>query len=96
MLNAKAVKDGTSSELRQLHDTFQHHLRSLKAQDKLDFDRFMTTLGRSKLDSQTIIEWQIFTQAEKDVPSYTKFHEFLDFRATTTELTSFDANQRKT
>ena len=45
LLNAKPVKDGTSMELRQLHDTFQHHLRSLKAQDKLDFDRFMTTLG---------------------------------------------------
>ena len=93
LLNAKPVKDGTSSELRQLHDTFQHHLRSLKAQDKLD--RFMTTLSESKLDSQTMIEWQTFTQAEKDVPSYTKFHEFLDLRATTTELTSVDENQRK-
>ena len=55
----------------------------------------MTTLGESKLDSQTMIEWQKFTQAEKDVPSYTKFLEFLDLRATTTELTSFDGNQRK-
>jgi hypothetical protein len=27
LLNAKPVKDGTISELRQLHDTFQHHLR---------------------------------------------------------------------
>ena len=71
LLNAKPVKDGTSSELRQLHDTFQHHLRSLKAQDKLDFDRFMTALGKSKLNPQTMIEWQKFTQADKDVPSYT-------------------------
>ena len=55
----------------------------------------MTALGKSKLDPQTMIEWQKFTQAEKDVPSYTKFLEFLDLRATTTELTSFDANQRK-
>jgi hypothetical protein len=78
-LNTKPVKDGTSSELRQLHYTFQHHLRSLKAQDKLDFDRFMTTLGESKLDSQTMIEWQKFTQAEKDVPSYTNVLHHIHF-----------------
>ena len=95
LLNAKPVKDGTSSELRQLHDTFHHHLRSLKAQDKLDFDRFMTVLSESKLDSQTMIEWQKLAQAEKDVPSYTKFLEFLDLRATTTELTPYECNQRK-
>ena len=41
-----------------------------------------------------MIEWQKFTQAEKDVPSYIMFLEFLDLRAKTTELTSFDANQR--
>jgi hypothetical protein len=41
----------------------------LKAQDKLDFDRFMTVLGESKLDSQTTIEWQKFTQGERDVSS---------------------------
>ena len=55
----------------------------------------MTALGESKLDSQTMIEWQKFTQTEKDVPSYVKLLEFLDLRATTTELPSFDTNQRK-
>ena len=55
----------------------------------------MKALGKSKLDPQTVTKWQKLTQAEKDVPSYTKFLEFLDLRATTTELTSFDDNQRE-
>ena len=55
----------------------------------------MKALGTSKLYPQTVIEWQKLTQAEKDVPSYTKFLEFLHLRATTTELTSFDDNKRE-
>lgn len=30
ILNTKPMKDGSSGELRKLHDTFQRHLRSLK------------------------------------------------------------------
>ena len=37
LLKAKYLKDGSFSELRNLHDTFQHHLRSLKALKKLNF-----------------------------------------------------------
>ena len=33
----KPMKDGSSGELRKLHDTLQHHLRSLKAMEQLDF-----------------------------------------------------------
>ena len=95
LLNVKTLKDGSSVELRQLYDTFQHHLRSLKALDKLDFDRFMTALGESKLDPVTMVEWQKFTQTEKDVPDYHKFLEFLDLRATATELTSHDPSHKK-
>jgi len=58
ILNIKPMKDGSSGELRKLHDTLQHHLRSLKAMEQLDFERFMTTLGECKLDSLTIVEWQ--------------------------------------
>ena len=95
LLNVSPVKNGSSMELRQLHDTLQHHLRSLKAMDKLDFERFITALGESKLDPLTMVEWQKFTQLDKDVPNYHKFLEFLDLRSTATELASFDAGHKK-
>ena len=95
ILNIKPMKDGSSGELRKLHDTLQHHLRSLKAMEKLDFERFMTALGECKLDNLTIVEWQKSTQTEKDVPGYEKFLEFLDPRATATELTPQETGQRK-
>ena len=78
LLKAKYLKDGSPSELRNLHDTFQHHLRSLKALKKLNFGQFITALGKSKLDTTTMIEWQKFTQGETDVPDYEKFLQFLD------------------
>ena len=86
LLKARYLKDGSSSELRNLHDTFQHHLRSLKALKKLNFGQFITALGESKLDPTTMIEWQKFTQGETDVPDYEKFLDFLDLRAKATEF----------
>jgi len=47
------------------------------------------------LDPLTMVEWQKFTQQDKDVPDYHKFLEFLDWRSTATELTSFDASHKK-
>ena len=95
ILNIKPMKDCSSGELRKLHDTLQHHLQSLKAMEKLDFERFMTALGECKLDNLTIVEWKKSTQTEKDVPEYEKFLEFLDLRATATELTPQETGQRK-
>ena len=54
----------------------------------------MTALGECKLDSLTKVEWQKSTQTEKDVPGY-EFLEFLDLRATATELTPQETSQRK-
>ena len=86
------MKDGSSGELRKLHDTLQHHLRSLKAMDQLDFERFMTALGECKLDDLTMVEWQKSIQAEKQVPGYDKFLEFL---ATATELAPHETGPKK-
>ena len=62
------MKDGSSAEFRKLHDTLQHHLRTLKAiGTQLHFERLMTTLGECKLDNLSIVEWQKSTQTEKDV-----------------------------
>ena len=42
-----------------------------------------------------MVEWQKYTQAEKDIPDYHKFLECLDLQATATELTTLDGNSRK-
>ena len=63
--------------------------------DKLDFERFITALGESKLGPLTMVEWQKFTQQDKDVPDYHKVLEFLVWRSTATEQTSFDASHKK-
>jgi len=89
------MKDGSSGDLRRLHDPLQHHLRSLKAMEQLDFERYMTALGECKLDNLSMVEWQKSTRTEKDVPGYKKFLEFLDLRATATELTPQEIGQRK-
>jgi len=71
-------------------------LRSLKALGKLDFKRFVTALGKIKLNPLTIVEWQKFTQPENDVPEYHKFLEYLDFKTTATEVENYDHySQRK-
>jgi len=94
-LNLKPMKDGSSGELRKLHDTLQHHLRSLKAMDQLDFERFMTALGECKLDDPTMVYWQKSIQAEKQVPGYDKLLEFLDLQATATELAPHETGPKK-
>ena len=73
LLKAKYLKDGPPAELRNLHDTFQHHLRSLKALKKLNFSQFITALGETKLDPTTMVEWQKFTQGETAVLQYHQY-----------------------
>ena len=52
-------------------------------------------LEECKRDSLTIVEWQKSSQTEKDVPGCEKFLEFLDLRATATELTPQETSLRK-
>eukprot|EP00794_Sanderia_malayensis_P010236 gene10236-11286_t len=95
LLQTRSLKDGSSSELRQLHDTFQHNLRSLKALNQLNFDQFITALAETKFDPTTMIEWQKHCQNEKEVPGYEKLLQFLDLRATATELTNFEPSYKR-
>ena len=60
----------------------------MKALGQLDFERFITALGECKFDPVTMVEWQKFTQKEKEVLDYHKLLEFLDLRSTATELTT--------
>ncbi|KAK2565610.1 hypothetical protein P5673_010738 [Acropora cervicornis] len=91
LLNVKPSKDGSSAELRQLHDTLQHHLRSMKVLGQLDFERFITALGESNLNLVAMT----FTQKEKEVPDYHQLLEFLDLRLTATELTTHYTDHKK-
>ena len=61
----------------------------------MDFERFITALGESKLDPATMVEWQKFTQKEKGVPDYHQLLEFLDLRSTATELTTHYPDRKK-
>lgn len=42
-----------------------------------------------------MVKWQKFTQTDKDVLDYHRFLEFLDLRATSTELTSYNSGPKK-
>ena len=42
-----------------------------------------------------MVEWQKFTQKEKEVPDYHKLLEFLDLRSTATELTTHHPDRKK-
>ncbi len=61
IIEAPALKDGNSRELRRLHDTVSQHLRALKAMDLDPTGSFITSLLELKLDTNTMFEWQKHT-----------------------------------
>ena len=73
IIDAKPLTDGSGKELRQLHDTVQQHLRALKAMDYEPSGPFVTSILELKLDADTMIEWQRYSQNELDVPHYQEF-----------------------
>ena len=81
----QALKEGNGRELRRLHDTVQQHLRALKALGNEPSGPFITSLLELKLDSNTMFEWQKFSQESVDVPHYNKLLEFLNLRAQASE-----------
>ena len=80
-----ALKDGTSKELRRLHDTAQQHLHALKAMGYEPPGLFVTSLLELKLDTNTMFEWQRHSQESADVPHFSKLLEFLNLRAQASE-----------
>ena len=85
ILEAIPLKDGTGKELRRLHDVVQQHLRALKAMDYEPAGPFITSVLELKLDTNTMFEWQKFSQDTTEVPHYQKLLEFLNLRAQASE-----------
>ena len=84
-----ALKDGTSKELRRLHDRAQQHLRALKAMGYEPPGSFITSLLELKLDTNTMFEWQRHSQESADVPHFSKLLDFLNLRAQASETSVF-------
>ena len=91
MLETPNLKDGSGKELCRLHDTAQQHLRALKAIGHEPSGAFMTEL---KLDTNTIFEWQRYSQDSADVPHYKKLLEFIDLRAQASEAAVSDSGKK--
>ena len=59
ILEAAPLKEGGGIELQRLHNTVQQHLRALKA---MNYKPFITSILELKLDTNTMFEWQKFSQ----------------------------------
>ena len=78
ILKATSLKEGTRRELRRLHNTVQQHvLRALRAMDYEPSGPFITSALELKLDTNTMFEWQKFSQDSPKVPHYRDLLEFL-------------------
>ena len=85
ILEATSLKEGTGKELRRLHDTVQQHLRALRAMDYEPSGLFIMSVLELKLDTNTMFEWQKFSQDSPKVPHYQDLLEFLNLRAQASE-----------
>ena len=85
ILEATSLKEGTGKELCRLHDTVQQHLRALRAMDYEPSGPFITSVLELKLDTNTMFEWQRFSQDSHKVPHYQDLLEFLNLRAQASE-----------
>ena len=85
ILEATSLRDGTGKELRRLQDVIQQHLRALKAMEYEPSGSFITSVLELKLDTNTMFEWQKYSQDLIDVPHYQRLLEFINLRAQATE-----------
>ena len=85
IMDAPSLKDDSSKELRQLHDTVQQHLRALRSMDYELSGTFITSVIELKLDAGTLFEWQKYSQGKTEIPHYNDLLEFIDLRAQASE-----------
>ena len=93
ILEATPLRDGTGKELRRLHDVIQQHLRDLKAIEYKPSGSFITSILELKLDTNTMFEWQKYSQDSDDVPHYQRLLEFINLLAQASEASVSD-NER--
>ena len=77
IIEATLLNNGSSKELSRLHDV-QQHPRALKAMGHEPFRPFITST--LKLDTNTMFEWQKYSQDSVYVPHYQKLLEFINLR----------------
>ena len=85
ILEATPLRDGTGKELRRLYDVVQQHLRALKAMEYEPSSSFITSVLELKLDTNTMFEWQKYSQDSVDVPHYQSILEFINLCAQASE-----------
>ena len=90
ILEATSLRDGTGKELCRLHDVVQQHLRALKAMEYEPSGSFITSVLELKLDTNTMFEWQKYSQDSIDVPHYQRLLEFINLRAQASEASVSD------
>ena len=77
IFEATPLKNGNGKELRQLHDTEQHHFCALKSMDCKLSDQFITSLLELKLDANTMFEWQKHSKEKMEYSSLTCVHKHM-------------------
>ena len=93
ILETPSLKDGSGKELRTLHDTVVQHLRALKSMGHETPSSFVTSMLELKLDSNTMLEWQQYSQKYADVPNHQELLEFINLRAQAAEATHSERKQ---
>ena len=96
IIEAQCLRDGSGKELRRLHDMVQQHLKALKAMDYEPSGPFITSVLELKLDSNTMFEWQRYSQEKIEIPHYRELLEFLNLRAQASESSVSDHPRPKT
>ena len=82
------VMSRSGKELRQFHDVFSHHVRSLRTIKGDTFDAFVSAYAEMKLDQESKFAWEQHTSERKDVPSIDELLKFIDLRAQASELST--------
>ena len=88
ILEATSLKEGTGKELRRLHDMVQQHLRALRAMDYEPSGTFITSVLELKLNTNTMFEWQKFSQYSPKVLHFWDLLEFVNIQAQTSLATT--------
>ena len=68
MLEATPLKNGSGKEIHRLHDIANQHTRALKAAKQDSYESLMTAILESKMDSNTMKEWQRYSLDEVKTP----------------------------
>ena len=88
------LKEGSGKKLHSLHDVAQQHLQALKAMKKYEpSGLFITSLIELKQDTNTMFEWQKFSQESDSMPHYDDL-AFINLRAQASETIATESKSK--